>query len=123
MTFCSLKNSTHAHYFKLTSFAGIHNNIIKLTSCRLQIIRYLKSCLNKSQLIIIYFGIIQSVIDFSFPIYYNLTQKQSARLKTTQRRAHNVICGPSCTNNCLPNFLDRRDTLGNKLFNNIIKHD
>ncbi len=85
--------------------------ITKQISSRLHIIRSLKNSLTNNQLIFIYNGLIQPIIDYCLPIQFNLTKKDVNRLLTLQNRAHRIICNLSC----LANFYDRRDRLSSNL--------
>jgi ribonucleases P/MRP protein subunit RPP40 len=96
--------------------------LLRTLSSRIHIFRLLKHSLTKAHLINLYFGIFQSLLDYSFPIYYNINDKTIQRLTSIQARVHKVICGTQCKDNCLPGILSRRDMLSSNLFINIINN-
>jgi hypothetical protein len=99
------------------------NQLIKKISTRLHIIRSLKFSLPPSQLLLIYKGIIQSLIDYCLPIQFNLSKKEINRIILIQKRAHRIICGPDCVLDCIPNFYERRMTLSSNFLNRILTID
>ena len=80
---------------------------IKKMSSRLHILRIAKPIMSKKHLIVIYNGFIQSIYDYCFPIYFNFTENEIKRLSSIRKRAHNIICGSTCSENCLPNTEER----------------
>ena len=108
---CDLKWSNHI------------DKIIKTISSRLHILRTVKSILNKKQLIIIYIGLIQSILNYSFPIHTYFTSKDIKRLTSLRRRAHNIICNVNCHEDCLPCFSTKWNDLSKKLFSNIVSNE
>jgi Reverse transcriptase (RNA-dependent DNA polymerase) len=96
------------------------DNLIKTLSSRVHIFRLLKHALTKSHLINLYFGIFQSLLDYSFPIYYSINEKSIQRLTSIQNRVHRVICGHECKDGCLPDIISRRNSLSNNLFQSIL---
>ena len=91
-------------------------SLIKKISSRLQLIRMLKNSLTKAQLINVYFAYIQSLIDYLFPIVYNLTLKDINTVNSLIKRSHGIICGWTCTQDCLPDFHQRCKILSINLF-------
>jgi Reverse transcriptase (RNA-dependent DNA polymerase) len=96
----------------------IDQAISKLSS-RLHILRILKNTLCKKDLIIIYFAYFQSILDYNFPIINSFSSKDKSRIRVVINRAHRIICGPTCSDTCLPDFEEKSDYLMKKHFEDI----
>lgn len=84
------------------------DSIVKKTSRNLFLLRFLKNYLNKTHLISIYLSLIASIIEFSCPLFLSsITNSDKLKIIKISKRAHSIICGFHCKNNCLPNPLDR----------------
>ena len=97
------------------------NSLLKKLSSRIHILRILKNSLSKPHLINVYFAYLQSLIDYLFPIFNNLTSHQINSIASITKRAHRIICGWNCSNNCLPNIEERCSTLASNLFRKVAK--
>jgi hypothetical protein len=75
---------------------------LKTASRRLHIIRCLRDTLCKDEIRQIYHALISSVLLYASPVYGRLPKFLITKLERFQKRAHKLICGPSC--DC-PHFL------------------
>ena len=91
----------------------------KRASCRLYALRVLKPCLDRTELIAIYHGLILSLLEYCSPVMIGMMTKDEYVLDRIQRRAHRVICGKDCNCDCLPNLRSRREAAAIKLLNRI----
>lgn len=92
------------------------DQIVKKCSSRLYLLRKLKPLLPKKDMITVFYAIIQSIIDYSSPAFAKLPAYLEHKLNVITRRAHYIICGHSCQNNCLSSPQDRRLANSVKLF-------
>lgn len=92
------------------------NSVITKCSSRLYLLRKLKSLLTKKELVAVYYATIQSVIDYASPAFSTLPLFLDKKLNTIVKRAHFIICGPTCRQPCLPSPKIRRLALSTKLF-------
>ena len=99
------------------------NYLVKTASSRIHILRLLRNCLPKQHLLQIYMGLIQSIFDYSFPLYSNLTCKDTSKLNSVATRAHKIICGAQCKEKCLPDYTTRSEILSQTLFAAAIKNE
>ena len=95
------------------------NIIIKSASSRLHILRLLKKTLTKQHLINLYYAFIQTLFNYSFPIHSHITIKELNKITSIKHRAHRIICGTDCKDNCLPSFQDCSQVISSSLFNKI----
>ena len=93
---------------------------IKKVSKNLHLLRLLRPALNKQQLIHLYKALLQSILDYGSVIFVgSIKTVDQHRIQKTVSRAHRIICGANCSENCLENPDFRRTTLADKLFTKI----
>lgn len=83
------------------------DKMVSKISSRLHLLRILKKSLLKNNLIVIYNALIQSILDYNFPLITSMTVTDIGRLNSMIKRAHYIICGQNCSNRCLPEFKSR----------------
>ena len=98
------------------------NYITKKAFGRIFALRLLKKSLTKDELIIIYNCFIRSILEYGSSVFIGLSTANKKSLKKVQRRAHNVICQPSCHCNILANLDDRRSVLAMNIFKEAASH-
>ena len=84
------------------------NSILKRVSSRLYALRILRPLLNKIDLKLVYHALILSTLEYCSPLFLSLNAKNRQLLSSLQNRAHRIICGKSCNENCLPDLCERR---------------
>ena len=94
--------------------------VLRIASRRLYALRLLKPLLNKSELILIYYGTIRSLLEYASPSFVQLPHFLCESLEKFQRRCHRLICGFSYREHCacgsFPELKDRRALAAKKLF-------
>lgn len=74
---------------------------IKKASSNIYVLRRFKSFLPKSCLIALYNAFILSQLCYASTVFANLPLKIEKNLERVKKRAHYIICGNLCQNNCL----------------------
>jgi len=72
------------------------SNLLKRASQRLYIIRCLRNILPKEDLICVYHALVTTLFLYGSPIFGNAPSSFFLKLEKFQRRAHKLICSPSC---------------------------
>ena len=90
---------TMADQFKCDTQAS---SLLKTASQRLYVIRCLKDSLSREELVRVYHAIITSVFLYASPVYGCLSSTLLSKLERFQRRAHRIVCGPTCDCNHFP---------------------
>ena len=80
---------------------------LKTVSRRMYIIRCMKKCVSKDELIRIYHALVTSVLSYASPVFGLLPTTQLTKLERCQRRAHRMICGPACECDAFPPLSER----------------
>ena len=88
----------------------------KTASKRLYALRVLRPILDKNDMIIVYYSLIRSLLEYASPCFVGINHRNSSKLDNIQRRAHIIICGPDCNCNQLHNLSFRRRQQATKLF-------
>ena len=83
----------------------------------------MKTNFTKQQMIHIYNGYIQSLMEYAAPVFVGLTKHDSNRLNKIQNHAHHIICGWDCHCNTLDNLDDQRLSLTKKLFYKVYNNE
>ena len=91
------------------------DNIVSISSRRLYALRVVKPFVDHDTLTHIYFSIVRSLLEYCSPVFVGINEKQSSKLNNVQRRAHAIICGQNCVNECLPSLDFRRKCAAKKL--------
>ena len=91
---------------------------VKKASSRLYGIRLLKPCISSLHLKQIYYAIVRSILKYCAPLFISISTFDCTRLERLQRRFHRIMCGKSCTDECLPMLGQRRQTLAMNLLRN-----
>jgi len=95
------------------------DEITKRCCSNLYLLRKLKPILTKENLIQIYYGLIDSIINFSSASFVFLPQHLSDQLECIKKRAHKIICPRKCNCSLLPTPSERRKKYALKLFNSM----
>jgi len=90
------------------------DNIFKIASRRIYILKSLKKFAPRQDLVIIYKAMIESVLLYASPLYVRLPQHLNNKLNSVFKRCHKIICPPSCT--CTKTPETRRQEQAVKLF-------
>lgn len=98
------------------------DSIIKKATSRLYVLRTMKNFIYKDELICIYNSLIRSIIEYASEILLNTDLNVINKLESAQNKAHKIICGPWCKNECLQNISERRVRHANELFNTILNN-
>ena len=104
---CSVNDDTgftHVNIFKVLgisftdrlSWETHFSCVLKIVSQRLYIIRCMKSCVSKQELLRIHHALNTSVLCYASPVFGLLPSTLLIKLEKFQRRAHRMICGPGC---------------------------
>ena len=95
--------------------------VVKKASQRLYVLRVLKTLVGHDHLVLVFHGIIQSLLDYASPVFLNAGKKLDSLFYSICKRAYHIIHGSDATcSKC--NFLcvyERRLMLSMKLFNQI----
>jgi len=83
-------------------------NIIRSSSRKLYALRILKPFLSNNDLKNVYFMLVRSLLEYCAPVFVGLSSTDALRLERVQRRFHRLLCGPNCTDSCLPSLSCRR---------------
>jgi hypothetical protein len=93
--------------------------ICRKASCRLYVLRILKSLFSHDQLVNVFYATIRSLLDYACPIFLNPGVAFDRKVKSICRRAFRIIHGRECTT-CelcdLMNVQSRRQQLSLRLF-------
>ena len=92
------------------------DHVILSASRRLYALRGLCGFIGKKQMKIVYFAIVRSVLEYSNPLFLNISVKDRNRLDRLQKRFHRLICGSCCNSDCLQPLGERRTSQAMKLF-------
>ena len=97
-------------YFDTSLSWSFHVNfVIKKASKNLHLLRILKRTLAKKQLTQLYSALVQSILEYGSSVYVgSIKSSDKSKISKTVSRAHRIICGPNCSQNCLPNLDLRR---------------
>ena len=95
------------------------NNLCKAFSSKLHALRILKDCLTDSDLKIVYYALLSSLLDYAAPLFMNATCKGNNILNRCILRAHKLICGSCCDKNYLGTIESRRGKLSLAHYNKI----
>jgi len=96
------------------------SHVIKKSSKNLHILRKLRTTLEKKDLILLFYSFILSILEYSYCVYGNLPQKLMKKFKRQINRAHYIICGNQCLQNCLPSIEQRQHNSCLKLLTNVL---
>ena len=96
---------------RYVSWCDLVSAIAKSASRRLFPLRLLRPHVDDSCLKKIYYGIMRSIIEYAAPLFVGLSKKESKKLDSLQKRFHKLLCGGSCSKECLPPLSDRRRQL------------
>ena len=62
----------------------------------------------KSELLEVYYSLLSTVVDYASPLFLTANGKINSSVDRCIRRAHKVICGPSCPTSCITDIETRR---------------
>ena len=99
------------------------NFVVKKASSRLYVLRVLKPLLNHDELVVVFYALIQSVLDYASSLFLNTQVYLNSKFVSLCKRAFRIIHGHAVytCNTC--NILDvqsRRQLLAMKLFNDAL---
>ena len=83
---------------------------------RLYIIRSLKPLVSKEKLLEVFLGSVLAVIMYASPVFGILPAKIKHNINKFMRKAHRIICDPSCNCTVLPDVHEMRENLARNLF-------
>ena len=83
---------------------------------RLYVIKRLKKCLTRDELLLVYNATVLSVLEYNAPLIVGLNSKNCEKLEKVRRRCHRVICGPDCRCDRFTPLSIRREYLALKTF-------
>ena len=96
------------------------DSVVATSSRRFYAARILRRSLSKSSMLLLYFSLIRSVMEYCAPLFISLSVRDCNRLDRIQRRFHRLICGEECNKVCLTNLSKRRVDLSLKFLNRIM---
>lgn len=103
------------------SFNSHIQEVVKKVNRYSYILRILKPITKKSELILLYKSLIESVILYSSPLFIgSLSSGDNNLIIKVVKRCHYIICGPACNNNCLGNINNIRMNVAMKFFISIL---
>ena len=98
------------------------DTVTKSASQRFYVLRLLRPCLPNSELMIVYNGILRSILEYCAPLFLGLKAADSDRLEKIQRRFHRMLCGRGvCRPSCLMPLSERRKRLSMNFLDKIRK--
>lgn len=92
------------------------SNIVSNCTRRLFALRVVSACLDKTHSLLIYEGLIRSLLEYCSSLFVGLSAVNCFKLDKIQTRAHKIICGPNCTCNIFASLCERRNASAIKLF-------
>ena len=95
------------------------NFVIRKVSSRLYVLRTLKSLLDHDKLVMVFYSLIQSILDYASPLFLNVNAYLDLKLTFLCKRAFRIIHGfevKSCNSCDILNVQRRRRFLAMKLF-------
>ena len=92
------------------------DKIVKTASRRLFPLRICKPYVTAEDFINAYYGIMRSVMEYAAPLLIGMSKTDAERLQRLQNRFHRLLCGKSCSKECLPSLTERREKLSAKLY-------
>ena len=90
------------------SWCNHFNEILKLSSQRLFVVRTLKSVLTKKELIVVYHSLISSLLFYASSLFVSLPVNIENKLQYFHNRAHRIICGVNCLCDKFPSLCSVR---------------
>ena len=78
------------------------DNILRLASQRLYVIRTLKPLLSTEQLHLVYQSIVLSILLYAAPLFISLPKCVADKLERFNKRVHRIICGKGCQCDLFP---------------------
>ena len=107
------------HFNTKLSWLDHYNFVVKKTSSRLYVLRILKSLLNHDEMVIVFYALIQSVLDYASPLFLNNHAYLDVKFVSLCKRAFRIIHGfgvKACNDCDILNVYERRKFLSIKLF-------
>ena len=98
------------------SWSSHISKVIKAASQRFYPLRILRPSLTNSDMKIVYYGIIRSLLEYCAPLFIGISISDSKRLDRIQHRFHRLLCGNVCPEECLQRLDSRRSELALRLF-------
>jgi len=95
------------------------DEVTKRCCSHLYLLRKLKNTLTKENLVKVYYGLIDSIINYSSPSFVSLPVHLSQQLEYIKNRAHKIICTRKCSCPILPSPTERRRKYALKIFNDM----
>ena len=103
------------------SWSSHVHNVIRTASRRFFILRVLRRSLSDTNLRLVYFALLRSVLEYCAPLFVSLASVDSNRIDRIQRRFHRLLCGEGCNCLILPSLSDRRDVISFNFFRKLLK--
>ena len=98
-------------------------NVVSNCSRKLFALRIVNNFLPKVENLLIYNSLIRSILEYCSPLFVGINYTNANQLNKIQNRAHKIICGSSCTCDCLQSLSYRRIVASRKLFFNIVNSE
>ena len=92
------------------------DRVVRSASRHLFLVRYLKPVLNTDVLMNVFNCMIRSILEYCSPLFIGISEKNSGKLESVQRRFHKILCGSECKHHTLNLLSNRRSEAAKKLF-------
>lgn len=92
------------------------DTVCKKAASRFFILRSLRRFIPADKLLVLYYGLVRSILEYAAPLFTSLTCKEKRYLDGIQKRALNIIFGYNEHHPTLENLSDRRLNMAIKLF-------
>ena len=92
------------------------NHVVKISSRNLFLIRLLKANLSNDSLILVYFALIRSILEYCSPLFIGLNKTECYKLEKMQKRFHRILCGTDCDRHKFETLCFRRNHAAVTLF-------
>ena len=87
------------------------DNVLLSAFRRLHILRSLKPIIPKEKLLEVYRGSVLSLLLYASPVFGPLSDSIVSKMEKLTKRAHRIICNPSCSCTALPSITELRKNL------------
>ena len=93
------------------------DRIVRSASRNLFVVRSVRGVLSSEALILVYNGLVRSIIEYCSPLFVGLSEENSAKLERIQVRFHRIMCGKNCARHVFQELRLRRRFAAIRLFN------
>ena len=99
------------------------DKVVTLASRRLYPLRFIREHVPVTHLLTLYNSFVRCLFDYCAPLFVGMSKTCAKRLDLIQRRFHRMLCGKSCSKDCLPKLEDRRKDLSLRFLKKIMCKD